>query len=103
MEFSNEEHVIELLIERFERERLPRLLDIHKRVTGGETLEDGDIAFLSSRQPQFAYCWVSPVGIVHRMDRNGKNVRRLSSAVIDMLRWLFTSQLTSSASSSVKP
>ena len=47
MEFSEEEHVIELLIERFERERLPRLLDIHKRVTGGETLGDGDIAFLT--------------------------------------------------------
>ena len=47
MEFSEEEHVIELLIERFERERLPRLLDIHPRVNKGEPLDDGDIAFLT--------------------------------------------------------
>ncbi|MGD9255559.1 MAG: hypothetical protein PVF23_07320 [Chromatiales bacterium] len=47
MEFSEEEHVIELLIERFESERLPRLLSIHKRVNKGETLDDGDIAFLT--------------------------------------------------------
>ena len=47
MEYSEEEHVIELLIERFERERLPHLLDIHKRVNKGETLDDGDIAFLT--------------------------------------------------------
>lgn len=47
IEFSEEEHVIELLIERFERERLPRLLDIHKRVNKGEPLNDGDIAFLT--------------------------------------------------------
>ncbi|MEJ2309175.1 MAG: hypothetical protein P8Z31_12510 [Gammaproteobacteria bacterium] len=46
MDYSEEEHVIELLIERFERDRLPRLLDIHKRVNKGETLNDGDIAFL---------------------------------------------------------
>lgn len=48
MDYSEEEHVIELLIERFERDRLPRLLDIHKRVSKGETLNDGDIAFLET-------------------------------------------------------
>ena len=47
MEFSEEEHDIELLNERFERERLPPLLDIHKRVNKGESLDDGDIAFLT--------------------------------------------------------
>ena len=36
------------LIERFERDRLPRLLDIHKRVLLGEILSDGDIAFLET-------------------------------------------------------
>jgi len=41
-------------------------------------LPDGGITFLSTREPQFAYCWISPVGIVHRMDRNGGNVRKLS-------------------------
>ena len=48
MDHSEEEHVIELLISRFESERLPRLLDIHKRVNKGETLNDGDIAFLET-------------------------------------------------------
>ena len=48
MDYSEEEHVIELLIERFERDRLPRLLDIHKRVLLGEILSDGDIAFLET-------------------------------------------------------
>ena len=42
-------------------------------------LPDGDIAFLSTRKPAFAYCWTSPVGIIYRMDRNGKNIRKLSS------------------------
>ena len=48
MEHADEEHVIELLIERFERERLPRLLQIHKRVGKGEILDEGDLAFLST-------------------------------------------------------
>ncbi|MHC4506046.1 MAG: HzsA-related protein, partial [Planctomycetota bacterium] len=42
-------------------------------------LPDGDIAFLSSRRPAFAYCWTSPVGILHRMDRDGGNVLQLSA------------------------
>jgi hypothetical protein len=42
-------------------------------------LPDGGIAFLSSRDPQVAYCWVSLVGVLHRMDRDGGNVRRLSA------------------------
>ncbi|KPK80443.1 MAG: hypothetical protein AMJ81_12085, partial [Phycisphaerae bacterium SM23_33] len=39
----------------------------------------GGIVFLSTRQPQFAYCWISPVGIIHRCDRDGENVRQLSA------------------------
>jgi len=42
-------------------------------------LPDGSIVFLSTRKPAFAYCWTSPVGVIHRMDRDGKNVRRLSA------------------------
>ena len=30
-------------------------------------LPDGGIAFLSTRKPAFAYCWISPVGVLHRM------------------------------------
>jgi hypothetical protein len=44
-------------------------------------LPDGGIAFLSTRSPQFAYCWHAPVGILHRMDLDGDRpagVRRLS-------------------------
>jgi hypothetical protein len=42
-------------------------------------LPDGGISFLSSRSPQFAYCWHAPVGVVYRMDDHGKNVRKLSA------------------------
>jgi len=42
-------------------------------------LPDGGIAFLSTREPQFAYCWHAPVGIVHRMNADGTRVRKLSS------------------------
>ena len=36
-------------------------------------------AFLSSRTPQFAYCWFAPVGILYTMDLDGKNLAQLSS------------------------
>lgn len=42
-------------------------------------LPDGGIAFVSTRNAQFAYCWNSPVGVVHRMEADGSNVRRLSA------------------------
>jgi len=42
-------------------------------------LPDGGIAFLSSREPQFAYCWHAPVGILHRMEADGSNVVKLSA------------------------
>ncbi len=42
-------------------------------------LPDGGIAFVSTRNAQFAYCWNSPVGVVHRMDADGSHVRRLSA------------------------
>ena len=42
-------------------------------------LPDGGIAFLCTRSPQFAYCWHAPVGVVYRMDADGKNVQQLSA------------------------
>ena len=46
-------------------------------------LSDGGITFLSTRSARFAYCWFSPVGVLYRMDRDGSNVRRLSSSIIN--------------------
>jgi len=65
-------------------------VDVHGgnlvQLTGGDShnfnacwLPDGGIAFLSTRKPAFAYCWTSPVGVLHRMDRDGANVRQLSA------------------------
>ncbi len=42
-------------------------------------LPDGGIGFLSTRAPQFAYCWHAPVGVLHRMDPDGSNLQRLSA------------------------
>lgn len=41
-------------------------------------LPDGGIVFLSTRSPQFAYCWHAPVGILYRMNADGSGVRQLS-------------------------
>jgi hypothetical protein len=61
-------------------------------------LPDGGIAFLSTRSPQFAYCWHAPVGILNRMNADGSGVRQLSSnylndftpAVLDDGRIIYT-------------
>jgi len=45
-EKSEDEGIITVLVERFEGERLPRALDLKKKVDRGETLNDNDIAFL---------------------------------------------------------
>ncbi len=57
-----------------------------KQLTRGEHhnynaswLPDGEIVFLSTRKSQFAYCWTSPVGILHRVSHDGSNVRRISA------------------------
>ena len=42
-------------------------------------LPDGGIGYLSTRRTHFAYCWTSPVGTLYRMDRDGRNSRRLSA------------------------
>jgi hypothetical protein len=61
-------------------------------------LADGGIAFLSTRAPQFAYCWHAPVGILYRMQADGSRVTRLSAnylndftpAVMDDGRIIYT-------------
>jgi len=42
-------------------------------------LPDGDIVFLSTRRPAFAYCWVSPVGTLYRMAADGSSPVRISA------------------------
>jgi len=39
--------VIQTLVDRFERQRLPRLLELKKRVNKGEVLSEQDIQFLA--------------------------------------------------------
>ena len=43
---SSEDGVILALIERFEKQRLPRLLALREKVDRGESLSGGDIKFL---------------------------------------------------------
>ena len=47
-ELSNEDGVILALIERFEKQRLPRLQALKVKVDRGETLSDGEITFLNT-------------------------------------------------------
>jgi len=42
-------------------------------------LPDGGITFISDRKPAYAYCYVVTSPVVYRMDRNGKNQKRLSA------------------------
>ena len=45
-------------------------------------LPDCGIAFISDRKTAFAYCFVSTSPILHRMERDGSNVQRLSSSCL---------------------
>ena len=45
-ESEKEAGIMEVLVERFERQRLPRALEIKKRVDKGESLDEWDTAFL---------------------------------------------------------
>lgn len=77
---------------------LRRLTDGPWHDYNGCWLPDGGIAFLSTRSPQFAYCWHAPVGILHRMSADGSGVRQLSAnylndftpAVLDDGRIIYT-------------
>ena len=46
MNTSKDEGVIAVLIERFNKERLPRMLRLKEKVDGGEKLSETDINFL---------------------------------------------------------
>jgi len=48
-------------------------------------LPDGRIAFLSDRRQAFAYCFTTTSPILHRMDRDGGNVTRLSASYLNDL------------------
>jgi hypothetical protein len=58
---------------------LKRLTDGVWHDYNGAWLPDGGIVFLSTRWPQFAYCWHAPVGILHRMNADGSGIRPISS------------------------
>jgi len=45
----------------------------------GAWLPDGRIVFLSSRIPQAAYCFFTPVGILYTMNADGTDQRRISA------------------------
>jgi hypothetical protein len=45
-------------------------------------LPDGGIAFISDRKTAYAYCFVSTSPILHRMNRDGGEVTRLSSSYL---------------------
>ena len=42
-------------------------------------LPDGGVAFISDRKPAYAYCFVTTSPVLYRMDRDGKNQKRLSA------------------------
>ena len=46
MKSSNDEGVIAVLVERFNKQRLPRVLKLKVKVDSGEKLDDHDITFL---------------------------------------------------------
>ena len=46
-------------------------------------LPDGGIAFCSTRAVTFVLCFHTPSGVLYRMDRDGKNVRRLSQNYVN--------------------
>ncbi len=46
MKYSKDEMVLEALLERFEKQRLPRLLDIDAKLEQGNKLDDYDLQFL---------------------------------------------------------
>ena len=77
---------------------LTQLTDLPYNNLNACWLPDGGIAFISDSKPAYAYCWVTTSPVLYRMDRNGKNRKRLSAnylmdftpAVLDDGRLIFT-------------
>jgi len=42
-------------------------------------LPDGDIIFVSSRAKRWVNCWLTQVAVLHRCDRDGRNIRQISA------------------------
>jgi len=46
-------------------------------------LPDGGIAFISSRGAVVPLCWVTPAGVLYRMERDGSNLHQLSANYVN--------------------
>jgi len=80
MKSSNDDGVIAVLLERFNKQRLPRILKLKEKIDGGEKLGDLDIAFLeevlkdanqviplSDRHPEYQELMAKVIRLYHEI------------------------------------